>query len=148
MYVTEPHQCRKAPEGEPVLIQRHGAPQAASRKRRFPLDGMATTAVTFSRCLYAQLAQQAFQPPDGFPMPPAGNAPRKTAEIGMKLTVGMEIMCSSKARAERSAGPATVASPPVCGLCLARQVKCSARRVDFHLHPALAVADSPAWIKM
>ena len=107
------------------MIQVQGATQAASRRRRFPLDGMATTAVTCSRCLYAQLAQQAFQPPDGFPMPPAGDASRKAAELGMKLTVGMEIMCSGKARAERSAGPATTASRPVRGPCVAHDARCS-----------------------
>ena len=87
--------------------------------RRFPPDAMVTAPVTFSRCLYAQLVQQAiqapdslsaasqqlpaFKPPDGFPLPPPGDPLRKAAELGMKLTAGMEIMCSAKARAERGA---------------------------------------------
>ncbi len=87
--------------------------------RQFPPDTMVTAAVTFSRCLYAQLVQQAvqapdslsaasqqlpaFQPPDGYPLPATGSPSRKASELGMKLTAGMEIMCSAKARAERAA---------------------------------------------
>ena len=105
--------------------QADGALQGVSCKQRFPLDSMATTAIMFSRCLYAQLAQQAFEPPACFPMPPAGDASRRAAELGMKLTVGMEMMCSSKARAERSAGRVSAGSLPVRALCLARYVGCS-----------------------
>ena len=98
--------------------------------RRFPPGAMVTAAVTFSRCLYAQLAQQAvqepagfptapqqlpaaFKPPDGFPLPPPGNPSRRAAELGMKLTAGMEIMCSAKSRAERN-GVSAVSAPQVC----------------------------------
>ena len=95
--------------------------------RRFPPDSMVTAAVTFSRCLYAQLVQQAiqapdsvstasqqipaFQPPDGYPLPATGSPSRKASELGMKLTAGMEIMCSARARAER--GAASGISPAV-----------------------------------
>ncbi len=87
----------------------------------FPPDTMVTAAVTFSRCLYAQLVQQAvqapdslsaasqqlpaFQPPAGYPLPSPGSPSRKASELGMKLTAGLEIMCSAKARAERGATP-------------------------------------------
>ena len=63
--------------------------QEAARMQRFPPDTMVTAAVTFSRCLYAQLVQQAvqapdsvsapsqqlpgFKPPDGFPLPATGS---------------------------------------------------------------------------
>ena len=115
--------------------------QEAARMQRFPPDTMVTAAVTFSRCLYAQLVQQAvqapdsvsapsqqlpgFKPPDGFPLPATGSPSRKAAELGMKLTAGMEIMCSAKARAERGV------SPPVRAAC---RVKSSATLRMVHEH--------------
>ena len=96
--------------------------------QRFPPNAMVTAAVTFSRCLYAQLVQQAIQAPDsltaappqvpafkpplGLPLPPPGDSSRKAAELGMKLTMGMEIMCSDKLRADR--GTVVNSSPAVC----------------------------------
>ena len=37
--------------------------------QHFPPVDMVTSSVAFSRCLYAQLAQQSFQPPASFPLP-------------------------------------------------------------------------------
>jgi SGT1 protein len=73
-------------------------PQAAARMERFPPADMVTTLVTFNRCLYAQLAQQVFEPPRGFPMPPPASPAFASAELGMKLTVAMEMMVANRAR--------------------------------------------------
>lgn len=50
------------------------------------------TVVRMSRAMYAQLAQQVFQAPRSYPMPPVKATDFKEAEIGMKITVGFEMM--------------------------------------------------------
>lgn len=51
-----------------------------------------TIAVPFNRALYAQVAQQQFQPPRGYPLPPPTNPTFKAADLGMKLTCGFEML--------------------------------------------------------
>ena len=51
-----------------------------------------TLAVPFNRALYAQLAQQQFQPPRGYPLPTPTNPTFKAADLGMKLTCGFEML--------------------------------------------------------
>ena len=56
------------------------------------LQDMVTTIVSFNRALYAQLAQQQFQPPRGYPLPAPNNPAFKAADLGMKLTCGFEMV--------------------------------------------------------
>ena len=56
------------------------------------LQDLVTTIVTFNRALYAQLAQQQFQPPRGYPMPASNSPALRAAELGMKLTCGFEMV--------------------------------------------------------
>lgn len=56
------------------------------------LQDLVTTIVMFNRALYAQLAQQQFQPPKGYPMPPSNSPALRAAELGMKLTCGFEMV--------------------------------------------------------
>ncbi|GAB1610168.1 protein ecdysoneless homolog [Argonauta hians] len=54
------------------------------------------TLVKFTRCLYAQLVQQNFQPhrESGWILPNSSNSKHKAHELGMKLAHGFEILCS------------------------------------------------------
>ncbi|XP_029646832.1 protein ecdysoneless homolog isoform X1 [Octopus sinensis] len=54
------------------------------------------TLVKFTRCLYAQLVQQNFQPhrESGWILPSSSNPKHKAHELGMKLAHGFEILCS------------------------------------------------------
>ena len=56
------------------------------------LQDLVTVIVSFNRALYAQLAQQQFQPPRGYPLPAPNNPTFKAANLGMKLTCGFEMV--------------------------------------------------------
>ncbi|KAK9820566.1 hypothetical protein WJX72_011716 [[Myrmecia] bisecta] len=72
--------------------------KAAARLAHFPAEDMVSTLVTFNRCLYAQLAQQQFEAPRGFPLPLPSHPAFRAAELGMKLTCGFEMMYCNRAR--------------------------------------------------
>ena len=64
------------------------------------LQDLVTVIVTFNRALFAQLAQQQFQPPRGYPLPPLNSPAFHACELGMKLTCGFEmVMAKSTAGA-------------------------------------------------
>ncbi|XP_018426908.1 PREDICTED: protein ecdysoneless homolog isoform X3 [Nanorana parkeri] len=67
------------------------------------------TSVTFTKCLYAQLAQQRFQPDkrSGYNLPVLLHPKYKAYELGMKLAHGFEILCSKCA-----ASPTEVTKQP------------------------------------
>ncbi|KFQ25975.1 Protein SGT1, partial [Mesitornis unicolor] len=62
----------------------------------FPPDERVMTAVTFTKCLYAQLVQQKFVPDrrSGYTLPLPTHPQYKAYELGMKLAHGFEILCS------------------------------------------------------
>ncbi|KAM6266022.1 protein ecdysoneless homolog [Porphyrio hochstetteri] len=64
--------------------------------RTFPPDSRVMTAVTFTKCLYAQLVQQKFLPDrrSGYTLPLPSDPQYKAYELGMKLAHGFEILCS------------------------------------------------------
>ena len=91
------------------------------RLRQLLAQDMVSVVVRLSRCLYAQLAQQAFQPPRGYPpLPPPDSRQHGAASLGMKLTCALE-MLHARAAGHVSAVPdqvgvraclTTVASSP------------------------------------
>uniref|UniRef100_UPI00358F6095 protein ecdysoneless homolog n=1 Tax=Myxine glutinosa TaxID=7769 RepID=UPI00358F6095 len=99
------------------LLQRHPqlvAPAVQAFYLRDPLDLRACrifsafspepsvlTMVTFTRCLYAQLCQQAFHPDrrSGFVVPPPSHPRHKAHSLGMKLAHGFEILCARSKKA-------------------------------------------------
>ena len=56
--------------------------------------------VPFNRALYAQLAQQQFQPPRGYPLPSPTSPGFKAADLGMKLTCGFEMVMAKHTSGE------------------------------------------------
>nr|XP_020638823.1 protein ecdysoneless homolog isoform X2 [Pogona vitticeps] len=64
--------------------------------KTFPPETRVMTLVTFTRCLYAQLVQQAFVPDrrSGYSLPSRSHPQYKAYELGMKLAHGFEILCS------------------------------------------------------
>ncbi|NXC03158.1 ECD protein, partial [Orthonyx spaldingii] len=68
--------------------------------RTFPADQRVMTLVTFTRCLYAQLAQQKFVPDrrSGYTLPAPSHPQYRAYELGMKLTHGFEILCSKSSK--------------------------------------------------
>ncbi|KAK3537325.1 hypothetical protein QTP70_008232 [Hemibagrus guttatus] len=83
--------------------------------------------VTFTRCLYAQLQQQAFIPDrrSGFTLPPPSHPRYKAHELGMKLAHGFEILCSKSGLA------ATDSEAPVSTNPLWRGFLNSLKRNDY-----------------
>ena len=78
---------------------------------------MVSVVVTLNRCMYAQLEQQEFQAPPGFSIPPAKSPQHSTAQRGMKLTVGLEMLyarsrasgvCPENSQADTQAAASTV----------------------------------------
>ncbi|KAJ1268675.1 hypothetical protein BS78_07G152800 [Paspalum vaginatum] len=61
---------------------------------------MVRTTVRMTRAMYAQLVQQNFQAPRGYPMPRREEGPEKwmEAELGMKIACGFEMMYQERAR--------------------------------------------------
>lgn len=62
---------------------------AAARMAAFPPAELVTVSVRMTRVLFAMLAQQRFDPPRRFPMPPPGapDGAHAAALLGVKLTV-------------------------------------------------------------
>ncbi|MEW5316553.1 MAG: hypothetical protein WDW38_007920 [Sanguina aurantia] len=92
--------------------------KAASRMTHFPMThDTAPALVTFSRCLYAQLAQQRFSAPKGLSLPPIGHPLHKAADLGLKVTAGFEILAYLGSRASQTWEPAAegLTSTPVPG---------------------------------
>jgi hypothetical protein len=56
-----------------------------------------------SRCQYAQLAQQPLEPPAGWPPAPPDAPGARAAQLGLKLTAGLEMLYWRAARAPRPA---------------------------------------------
>lgn len=72
--------------------------KTVSQMSHFPPHDVVPRLVHFHRSLFAQLVQQHFQAPKGYPMP-AYDAPSfKLAELGMKLTAGLEILYQRSSR--------------------------------------------------
>lgn len=74
-------------------------------------QAMVTVAVPLSRCSYAQLAQQPFEPPRARALPPPGHPAHKPALLGAKLTAGLEMVYWRGARG-RPDGAAAGAHAP------------------------------------
>ncbi|PVD38810.1 hypothetical protein C0Q70_01433 [Pomacea canaliculata] len=62
----------------------------------FKPENMIVTRVQFTRCLYAQLIQQKFQPDkrSGWVLPSTSNPKFTEQDLGMKLAHGLEILCA------------------------------------------------------
>jgi hypothetical protein len=75
------------------------AVRAAGRMAVFPPDELVCVRVRFTRVLYAQLAQQRFDPPRRWPMPPPAHPEHKAAALGAKLAAGFEMLAAEWARA-------------------------------------------------
>ncbi|XP_052069316.1 protein ecdysoneless homolog [Mytilus californianus] len=70
--------------------------KACRTMRYFRPGTRVVSRVKFTRCLYAQLVQQEFQPDkrSGFQMPSTSNPKYLSHDLGMKLAHGFEILCS------------------------------------------------------
>ncbi|KAK3740698.1 hypothetical protein QZH41_019057, partial [Actinostola sp. cb2023] len=70
--------------------------KALKEAKHFPPTERVLTRVQFTRCLYAQLMQQDFQPgrKSEWRIPPASSTLYKPHQLGLKLTCGFEILCS------------------------------------------------------
>ncbi|XP_053307281.1 protein ecdysoneless homolog [Spea bombifrons] len=68
--------------------------------RHFPPETRVLSSVRFTKCLYAQLSQQRFQPDkrSGYTLPELSDPRYKACDLGMKLAHGFEIMCSKCSR--------------------------------------------------
>ncbi|XP_076882080.1 protein ecdysoneless homolog [Bidens hawaiensis] len=74
---------------------------AASMERFLPNksnDEIVEVSVLMSRAMYAQLMQQTFQAPKGYPMPPRSDGGYAAAELGMKIACGFEMIYQMKKR--------------------------------------------------
>ncbi|KAG8196185.1 hypothetical protein JTE90_007913 [Oedothorax gibbosus] len=71
--------------------------KACRAMKYFAPETRVMTEVTFTRCLYAQLSSQKFEPDKrtGWNLPEVGKAERKSHELGMKLACGFEILASN-----------------------------------------------------
>ncbi|CAG8598551.1 10756_t:CDS:10 [Paraglomus brasilianum] len=70
--------------------------RACSRMDKFPPSTSITVTVKMTRTLYAQLSSQKFHPPKPFKLPPPSSSNFKSADLGMKVACGFEILCTDK----------------------------------------------------
>ena len=75
------------------------AVRAAGRMAVFPPEELVMVRVRFTRVLYAQLAQQRFEPPRRWPLPPPAHPEHRAAALGAKLSAGFEMLAAEWARA-------------------------------------------------
>ncbi|KAI3693690.1 hypothetical protein L1987_76639 [Smallanthus sonchifolius] len=61
-------------------------------------DEIVEVSVMMSRAMYAQLMQQTFQSPKGYPMPPRSDGGYAAADLGMKIACGFEMIYQMKKR--------------------------------------------------
>ncbi|XP_074649522.1 protein ecdysoneless homolog [Tubulanus polymorphus] len=78
--------------------------QACRTFTHFPPTTRVMTQVKFTRCLYAQLSKQKFQPDRhcGYTMMPPMSPRYKAYDLGMKLAHGFEILCAKCSNSNRS----------------------------------------------
>ncbi|NXD25053.1 ECD protein, partial [Spelaeornis formosus] len=83
--------------------------------RAFPAEPHVMTLVTFTRCLYAQLAQQKFVPDrrSGYTLPSPSHPQYSAYELGMKLAHGFEILCSKSSKVVAPDAKKNVLSGPL-----------------------------------
>ncbi len=62
------------------------------------VQDMVSVLVKMNRCQYAQLAQQQFEAPRGYPMPLPSSSTYRSADLGMRLTCGFEMMYANRTR--------------------------------------------------
>ncbi|XP_077640932.1 protein ecdysoneless homolog [Lonchura striata] len=81
--------------------------------RAFPAEQRVMALVTFTRCLYAQLAQQKFVPDrrSGYTLPAPSHPQYRAHELGMKLAHGFEILCSKSSKVAPDAKRSVLSSP-------------------------------------
>ncbi|XP_071943829.1 protein ecdysoneless homolog [Antedon mediterranea] len=70
--------------------------KACRYMKRFPPKDLIMSQVKFTRCLYAEILNHSFQPPtrSEWKIPPSSNPKHKSHDLGMKLSYGLEILCS------------------------------------------------------
>nr|GEV22383.1 protein ecdysoneless homolog [Tanacetum cinerariifolium] len=72
---------------------------AAKMERFLPnksAEEIVEVSVIMSRAMYAQLMQQTFQAPKGYPMPPRSDSGYAAAELGMKIACGFEMIYQTR----------------------------------------------------
>ncbi|NXI17994.1 ECD protein, partial [Irena cyanogastra] len=81
--------------------------------RTFPAEQRVMALVTFTRCLYAQLAQQKFVPDrrSGYTLPAPSHPQYRAYELGMKLAHGFEILCSKSSKVAPDAKRSVLSGP-------------------------------------
>ncbi|KFM25957.1 SGT1-like protein [Auxenochlorella protothecoides] len=90
--------------------------KAAGRPVHFPPRDLRTTAVTFSRCLYAQLALQEFPGMAGFEVPLPSDPKFPAASLGAKLAAGLEMLVAQRAQHAYDACASSSMSDADCSL--------------------------------
>jgi len=76
------------------------------------LQGMVDTVVSFSRCLYAQMVGQGYEPPRRYPLPLPSEPGFASAQLGMKLVAGFEmLLAQASPEGAPGAAPALVMFP-------------------------------------
>jgi len=85
-----------APAVEAFYTRDPVALKACQKMEKFPPSTSITVTVKFTKILYAQIVSQRFYPPKPFKLPASTSKNLKTAELGMKLACGFEMLCSDK----------------------------------------------------
>lgn len=70
----------------------HEDMKVAAKMEKFQSEDFTVAMICMHRCSYAQLVQQHFQPPKGYPMPSSQDPGYKGASLGVKLLAGFEIL--------------------------------------------------------
>ncbi|BDA41334.1 probable protein ecdysoneless homolog [Coccomyxa sp. Obi] len=122
--------------------------RAAQRMQHFPAQDMVNVVASFSRCLYAQLEQQQFEPPKGYPLPPPDSPPYRAAHLGMKLTCGFEMLYSKRehhaeGNMDNGANASTEAGIAHAGCRMADAGSATTGRAQALSEEQ--VADNPSW---
>lgn len=78
--------------------------RAAARMAVAPPTDLVAALVPMNRAHYAQLVQQRYDAPRGWPAAPASAVAAKASALGAKLAAGFEILAADGERIERATG--------------------------------------------
>ena len=98
--------------------------QAAQKFQAFGVpsrENCCDSMVQFSRCLYAMATKQPFYPPKGVALPHASSRDYSPAELGLKISIGLEILHFRQVRPPLERSLFSCCSPLLLNRILAKQ---------------------------
>lgn len=95
------HVLRKYPQcisdAVDIFVNRDGKlMKEACKLKNYEAKDFVDANVLFNKCSYAKMIQSEFHAPKNYPMPSISSSKFKSAELGMKITMALEMLCCTE----------------------------------------------------